>query len=71
MTKKQLSKIFEEWSDEFHKDYMDSYNHDFRSGHYRDLLDEFISRIDALNVATKKRWWQRSPKLGQRMKSFQ
>lgn len=59
MTKKQLSKILEEWSDEFHKDYMDSYNQDFRSGHYRDLLSEVIDRIDALNAYNKKKWWKR------------
>jgi hypothetical protein len=59
MTKKQISQILEEWSDEFHKDYLDSYNQDLRSGHYRDLLSEVIDRIDALNTATKRKWYKR------------
>lgn len=59
MTKKQISKILEEWSDEFHKDYLDSYTQDLRSGHYRDLLSEVIDRIDALNTATKRKWYKR------------
>lgn len=58
MKKKQLSNILEEWSDEFHKDYMDSYNTG-RDGHYRDLLDEIITRIDALNAYNKKAWYKR------------
>jgi hypothetical protein len=58
MKKKQLSKILEEWSDEFHKDYMDSYDQDLRSGHYRDLLSEIIDRLDALNAATKRKRWK-------------
>lgn len=56
MTKKQISAILEEWSDEFHKDYLDSYNQG-RDGHYRDLLNEVIDRIDALNRVAKKSWW--------------
>jgi hypothetical protein len=58
MTKKQLNSILEEWSDEFHKDYMDSYNKDLRAGHYRDLLDEVITRIDALHAANKRKWYK-------------
>lgn len=58
MKKKQLSNILEEWSDEFHKDYMDSYDKDLRAGDYRDLLDEVITRIDALNAATKRKWYK-------------
>lgn len=58
MTKKQLSNILEEWSDEFHKDYMDSYNKDLRAGDYRDLLDEVITRIDALNATAKRKWYK-------------
>ncbi len=58
MTKKQLSNILTEWSDEFHKDYMDSYNKDLRAGDYRDLLDEVITRIDALNATAKRKWYK-------------
>lgn len=58
MTKKQLSNILEEWSDEFHKDWMESRSagHD---GHYRDLLGEFIERCDALNAAIRRPWYKR------------
>lgn len=59
MTKKQLSKILEEWSSEFHQDYLDSYNQDLRSGHYRDLLSEVIDRIDALNSYNKRKWYNK------------
>lgn len=59
MTKKQLGKILTEWSDEFHNEYMDSYDKDLRSGNYRDLLSEVIDRIDALNAYNNKRWWKR------------
>lgn len=59
MTKKQISAILEEWSDEFDKDYHESYNQDLRSGHYRDLLSEVIDRIDALNTNLKRKWYQR------------
>jgi hypothetical protein len=59
ISKKQISAILEEWSDEFDKDFHDSYNYDMRSGNYRDLLSEVIDRIDALAAATRKRWWKR------------
>jgi hypothetical protein len=59
MTKKQISHMLEEWSDEFHKDFMESYNYDYRSGHYRDLLSEFIERCDAMNAAIKRPWYKR------------
>lgn len=60
MRKKELSRILEEWSTEFHKDYLDSYNKDLRSGHYRDLLSEVIDRIDALNAYNnRKKWYKR------------
>jgi hypothetical protein len=55
MKKKQISKILSEWSEEFDKDFHESYNKDLRSGHYRDLLSEVIDRIDALNNAIKGR----------------
>ena len=58
MTKKQISDILEEWSNEFHRDYQDSYNKDLNAGHYRDLLDEVITRMDALNVAVKRKWYK-------------
>jgi alpha-L-arabinofuranosidase len=57
MTKKQISQMLDEWSVHFDKDFHESYNKDLRSGHYRDLLDEFITLVDALNAAVKKRWW--------------
>lgn len=59
MRKKQISRILEEWSDEFHKDFMESYNYDYRSGNYRDLLSEIIERCDALSAATRKKWYKR------------
>ena len=62
MTKKQISKILEEWSDEFDKDWHESYNQDLRSGHYRDMLGEIIERIDALNAAVRRPWYKRKPK---------
>jgi hypothetical protein len=62
MTKKQISKILEEWSDEFDKDWHESYDQDLRSGHYRDMLGEVIERIDALNAAVRRPWYKRKPK---------
>lgn len=58
MRKKQLSKILEEWSDEFHKDYLDSYNQG-KDGHWRDLMSEVIDRIDALNNFNKRKWYRK------------
>lgn len=57
MTKKKLSKALSAFSDELHKEYLDSYNQDLRSGHYRDLLSEVLDRIDWLEAQTRKRWW--------------
>lgn len=57
MRKKELSRILEEWSNEFHKDYQDTYSKDLRSGDYRDLLSEVIDRIDALNTYNNKKKW--------------
>jgi len=59
MRKKELSRILEEWSDEFHNEFMDSYSHDLRTGHYRDLLSEVIDRIDALNAYNNRKWWKK------------
>ena len=58
MRKKQLSKILTEWSDEFHNDYMSSYDQGL-DGHWRDLMSEVIDRIDALNAYNNKKWWKR------------
>ena len=59
MTKKQLSKILEEWSSEFDKDWHASYNKDLRSDSYRDMLGEVIERLDALNAAVRRPWYKR------------
>lgn len=57
MKKSSISQILDEWSSEFHNDYLDSYDkgHD---GHYRELLSEVIDRIDALNTAINRKWYK-------------
>lgn len=57
MKKSSISQILTEWSDEFHNDYMNSYDKG-QDGHYRDLLSEVIDRIDALNTAINRKWYK-------------
>lgn len=51
MRKSKAKAILREWSDEFDKDFHESYNKDLRSGDYRDLLSEVIDRLEALRKA--------------------
>lgn len=59
MNKKEISNVLSEWSEELDKDWHESYNYDYRSGHYRDMLGEVIERIDALNAAVRRPWYKR------------
>jgi len=59
MKKKRISSMLEEWSIEFDKDFHESFNKQLNDGHYRDLLDEVISRVDALNAYVKRPWYKK------------
>jgi hypothetical protein len=51
--------MLEEWSIELDKDFHESYDKVMNAGHYRDLLDEVIQRIDAMNAYVKRPWYKR------------
>ena len=51
MRKSKAKAILREWSEEFDKDFHETYNKDLRSGDYRDLLSEVIDRLEALRKA--------------------
>jgi len=57
--KKNVSRMLEEWSIELDKDFHESYDKVMNAGHYRDLLDEVIQRIDAMNAYVKRPWYKR------------
>lgn len=58
MTKTKIREQLKAWSEEYdkrwHASRMDGYD-----GHYRDLLDEVIVRIDTLEFQLRKPWWKR------------
>jgi hypothetical protein len=51
MRKSKARAILREWSDEFDKDYHETYNKDLRASDYRELLSEVIDRLEALRKA--------------------
>jgi hypothetical protein len=51
MRKSKARAILREWSDEFDKDYHETYTKDLRASDYRELLSEVIDRLEALRKA--------------------
>jgi hypothetical protein len=48
MTKKKLNKLIRQYTVELHDEYIESHNHNFNAGYYRDLLSELIDKLDNL-----------------------
>lgn len=57
--KKRVAKTARHYSDYFHNEFMEAYNHDYRTGHYRDLLSEVIDIMDMLEAKANKKWWKK------------
>jgi hypothetical protein len=56
---KMVAKTARHYSDYFHKEYMESYNQDLRTGHYRDLLSEVIDIMDTLEARMTDNWYRK------------
>ncbi len=58
MTKSEVREQLKMWSEEYDKVWHESWR-DGHDGHYRDLLDGFMVRIDELEFQLRKKWYQR------------
>ena len=53
MTKKKLNKLIRQYTVELHDEYIESHNHNFNAGYYRDLLSELIDKLDVLEKESR------------------
>jgi hypothetical protein len=58
MNKRKIREQLKSWSEEYDKIWHASWN-EGHGGHYRDLLDDFMVRVDELEFQLRKKWWQR------------
>jgi hypothetical protein len=58
MTKDEVREQLKAWSEEYDKVWHESWN-DGHDGHYRDLLDGFMVRIDEMEFKLRKPWWKK------------
>jgi hypothetical protein len=58
MKKSEIIAELKSWSEEYDKIWHASWN-EGHNGHYRDLLDGFMVRVDEMEFKLRKPWWKR------------